>query len=83
MTEPQHSRREFIQKTAMAGAGCLLLGAFSSCASEPEKAMGTLTELEAQGFLTVHFNSSKAHARFLDGELVVFSQKCRHKKCTT
>lgn len=82
MSDSLHSRRSFVKKASTIGVGCLLAGAMTGCTVEPEKVMGTLSELKTQGYLTVRFNSSKAHARFIDDELVIFSQICRHKKCT-
>jgi Rieske Fe-S protein len=81
MEQKQNGRRRFIKQAGIAGAACLFSGALAAC-SEPEKPMGTRSELEAQGFLMVRFNGSRAHARYIDGELVVFSQICQHKKCT-
>ena len=82
MAESSINRRDFLEKGAKISAGCLLLGAMASCNVEPEKVMGTIGELNTAGYLTVRFNGSKAHACYLDGELVVMSLICRHKKCT-
>ena len=81
MEQQQQGRRKFIKQAGLASAACLLAGGLSSC-SEPEKLMGTKGELESKGYLMVRFNGSRAHARYIDGDLVVFSQICRHKKCT-
>ncbi|MFK7969491.1 MAG: ubiquinol-cytochrome c reductase iron-sulfur subunit [Bacteroidia bacterium] len=75
-------RRAFIKRGVMAGGACALLGVLPGCSSEPEKVMGTLAALKAQGYLMVRFNGSRAHARYVGDELVVFSQICQHKQCT-
>lgn len=81
MKQKPQGRRKFIKQAGIAGAACLLSGGLSAC-SEPEKPMGTRAELEAEGYLMVRFNGTRAHARYIDDDLVVFSQICQHKKCT-
>lgn len=78
------SRRTFLKKSAQVGIGCALLTTIPACTlfDEPEMLVCKLSELDHVTFVTKKFNRKRILARKLDGELVIFSLICSHKKCT-
>ncbi|RMG59338.1 MAG: Rieske (2Fe-2S) protein [Bacteroidetes bacterium] len=81
---PQN-RRAFLKKSAKVSAGlCAGAAALEGCGllPEPEMRICTLAELETVPYLISRFNGKQIFVTHLDGELVIFSLICRHRRCT-
>ena len=78
------TRRKFLKDSALAGAGLCAAQGLVACSlfDDPEMQVCTLAELQAAGFVIARFNRRQVMATFLDGEIVIFSLICRHKRCT-
>lgn len=78
------NRKKFIKYSLTAGAGVCALGVLYGCSllDEAEMKVGLLSDLEEQQQIVSRFNRKKIMATHLDGELVIFSLVCRHKRCT-
>lgn len=78
------SRRHFLKVTAISGAGIAVMTQLSGCflLDEPEMLVGTLDQLETQGFLSPKFNRKRIFTTKLNDEVITFSMVCTHKKCT-
>ncbi|MCB0847571.1 MAG: Rieske 2Fe-2S domain-containing protein [Bacteroidetes bacterium] len=77
-------RKSFIELNIKAGIGFCALQTAAGCAlfDEPEMRVCSMDELEENTYLISRFNRKKILATLLDGEIVIFSLLCRHKKCT-
>jgi Rieske Fe-S protein len=78
------SRQSFLRRSLLLGAGACTLATLPGCFlfDEPELLVGTLDELAQAGHLVRTFNRKQILVTRLEGELVIFSLICRHKKCT-
>lgn len=80
-----HNRRRFLEKSLRLSAGlCAGAVALEGCGllPEPEMRVCTLAELEAVPYLLSRFNGKQIFLTRLDGELVIFSLVCSHRRCT-
>ncbi|MEZ4773495.1 MAG: ubiquinol-cytochrome c reductase iron-sulfur subunit [Bacteroidia bacterium] len=77
-------RKHFVKYSITAGAGVCALGLLHGCSllDEPEMKVGRLSDLEEQVYIISRFNRKKILTTRLEGELVIFSLVCRHKRCT-
>ena len=66
------------------GASCLLAASLPGCGlfDDAEMKVCSLEELDEQGQVSPKFNGKRILATRLDGEIVIFSLICSHKKCT-
>ncbi|MEM6261865.1 MAG: Rieske 2Fe-2S domain-containing protein [Bacteroidota bacterium] len=74
-------RKTFLKLSATTVAGASMLpgcGLFD----EPEMLIDSVEQLEQSAFTITKFNRKKIMVTKLDGEWVIFSLICRHKKCT-
>lgn len=74
------TRKEFLKTSCTLGAAAAVSGC--SLIFDSELRLGTLAELEAQGYLVREFNWNQILVRRVEEKLTVFSLVCSHKKCT-
>ncbi|GAB4422054.1 MAG: hypothetical protein OHK0039_37760 [Bacteroidia bacterium] len=84
-TQPKGTdRRGFLRQGLPAAAGILAASQWAACSllEDAELRACTLAELDAAPYLIRRFNRRQILLTRLDGEIVVFSLICRHKRCT-
>lgn len=82
---PDEGRRRFLRDSVRIGAGlCAGTAALAGCGllPEPEMRVCTLAELEAVPYLIHRFNGKQIFLTHREGEVVIFSLICRHRRCT-
>jgi nitrite reductase/ring-hydroxylating ferredoxin subunit len=77
-------RKAFLKQMAALGIGAGMAASLPGCAflMESEKRVCSLSELEAAGSVSIKFNFARILATRLEGEIVIFSLICSHKRCT-